>query len=569
MTRTSLALVALVGLLVVAPVIGAAQSSATPTPANNTTATANDTSTVDEGLTLEGLQQNGPRQANSPDGVRMGEERSYWAVYWPADNPFAEPGDTEGGEYLPPGHTVGRNSIWLRTWTYDDRQRTVHVAYWERGSRTVREGNTTTEVPVARNVTHVTHEVTFGRGRPTVEIPLRQHDDRVQVTMWIEGEDFARWTFAHQSIATTQAADIDSQGDYLSSVITDFLLWILVGGFVVGWLVKQALDRAGIGPQYGYAPWLVGLSLLTGLGSLLLYESVASLLVNAQYVLALYVVGIIGIVMLETYTTNVSTALFLRPTLGHSESPTGDDAFDMLDGECREEKIVRTPDGSVTVVKGGLLPFLARAFGASAELENVEQLRTRVPMDGKYDELFLVDPEADEILYYSPESWRTNLPEFSRANAAEYAILGGGVALAGIALATGTVSGTNPTLALVGLVGAGLGTYALEPVDGVAVVNPAPVHLRTAFGTLVNYAEDVDDAKHFDEVKQQLDGERISKQREVDREVADHDRTLVEGMLDPEDKIPAAVEDGDDPDEIAEETDPDGPLGTEEVPSDD
>jgi len=529
MRGTSVALLALV-LLVAAPVVGvvgAQEGTPAATPeANNTTGASDDGE-----LTLDELKQNGPRQANSPDGVRMGNERAYWAVYWPASDPFAEPGSEEGSERLSPGTTVGRNAVYLRTWTFEDRTETVKVAYWERGTQTVRQGNTTTKEPAARNVTVETHEVTFERGRPTVEIPLRHHDQTTQVTMWIEDSDYARWTFAHRSIATTQAAAINSQGDYLSSVITDFLLWIVLGGFVVGWAVKRALETAGIGPQYGYAPWLIGLSILTGGAALFLYESVANLVVNAQYLLAAYIVAVIGIVMLETYETNVSKALFLRPTLSHTESPTGDEAWDMLDAESQVEKIVRAPDGSVQVVKPGLFAFLARVFGKAAEIENVEDLRTRVPMQGRFDELFLTDPEAHEILLYSPEGWQTNLPALSRENAMEWGLTGAGVLLAVWSVGSGFISGPVGPLAVVTLTVAGLAVWALEPVDGVARVDPAPVHLRTAFGTLTQYGGDVDDAKHFREVKQ-------------------HERTVFEELLDRDEKVPASVAaDDDEPDD--------------------
>lgn len=565
MKRTSIALLAVV-LLVAAPLVGtvgAQQATPTPTPDNTT----NDTADSGDGeLTLKDLKRNGARQANSPDGVRMGDERAYWAVYWPASNPFAEPGSTDGGQNLAPGTTIGRNAIYLRTWTFEDRDHTVKVAYWERGTKTLRQGNTTTEQPVARNVSVATHNVTFEKGRPTVKIPLRNDDQPTQVTMWIEGEDYARWTFAHKSIATTQSADINSQGEYLASVVTDFLLYIIVGGFVVGWAIKKALETAGIGPQYGYAPWLITLSIGTGLGSLILYESVANLLVNAPIILALYVVGVFAIILLETYETNVSEALFLRPTLSHTESPTGDKAWDFLDAESQVEKIVRTPDGRVQVVKPGLFPFLARVFGKAAEIENVEQLRTRVPMQGKYDELFLTDPEADEILHYSAETWQTNLPELSRETAPQYGLVSGSVLLAGWALVSGTISGPVWPLATVALTVAGLAVWALEPVDGVAAVNPAPVHLRTAFGTMVQYQGDVDDAKHFDDVKAQLDGERIDQKREVDQEVAKHDRTLIEGMLDEDGKVPAAKASDTDPTDKAREADA---LANGEVTSDD
>jgi len=470
----------------------------------------------------------------------MGSERSFWLVHWPANNPFAETGTVEGGEYLPEDGTLNRNTIHIRTWTYEDVTKNVHVVYWNKGTRTVQQGNETVEEPVAKNVSHVTHEVTFERGRPTVPIDLRRHQEPTRVTMWIEGYDWARWTFTHKSIATTQRVDINSAGDYLSKVILDFLLWIVVGGFLVGAGTKRALDRAGIGPQYGYTAWIIGLSIITGLGTLMMYESVADLVVNAQYVLSLYVVAILGIVMLETYTTGVSRSLFLRPTLEYTDSPTGGDAYDMIDLEGEEHKVVRTPDGKASIVKPGLLPFLARVFGKSARIENLEQLRTRTPFSegSKWDEMYVADPEAEELVHYAPEGWSLDFPEVSRENAGEYALVASGLALAIYALETGTAS----SLAVGVVTVAGLAVWGLTPKDGVAAVDPAPVHIRTAMASMLKLNEDVDNAKRLDEVKTQLDSERISKQRDVDREVARHDQTLVEEMLDPDGEVPAGVE---------------------------
>lgn len=515
----------------------AADSRATETPTTTGDDSADSDDQEDGEFTLEYLKSDGPRQANSPDSVRMGTERAFWSVYWPANNPFASPGEAESGQFLPPGHTVGRNEIYLRTWSYQDLQTTVHVVYWNKGTKTVKQGNTTTEEAVARNVTHVTHEVTFDRGRPTVEIPLQQHDKPVQVTMWIEGYDFAKWRFSHHSIATTQSVQIDSAGDYLASVIADFLIWILIGGFVVGILVKKALERAGTGPGYGYTPWIIGLSIATGLGAALAYESLADLVVNARIFLAAYVVGVFGVVLLETYQTNVSRALFLRPTLQHTESPTGEDAYDIVDAEATSEKIVRSPDGKVSVVRRGILPFLARVFGKSARLENVEKLRTRVPLrNSSWDEMFVTDPEADDLLTFQPASWTLSAPPLTKVTAPQYAAVVAAAGLSVYAFAVGSAAG--PFIG--GAVAVGVLGWLATPVEGHAEVDPAPVHIRSAFGSMVGLSEDIDNAKRFDELRQRLDEERISKQRDVDQQIAEHDGTLLSGMLDPDGNIPAA-----------------------------
>jgi hypothetical protein len=397
---------------------------------------------------------------------------------------------------------------------------------------------------------------------------MPNHQSQKRVTMWIEGKDWARWTFRHKSLATTQAVNIDSAGDYLASVISDFLVWIIVGGFVVGWGCKIWIDRAGEGPGYSLTAWFIGLSLATGLGSLMFYESVASLVVNAHIVLSAYVVGIIAIIMLEMRSTGVSKAMFLQPKLTHAESPTGDDAFDMLDAELEDARIVRGADGTVSVITRGFLPSLARAFGATARLYNVEKLRTRVNLqNSEWDELFVADPEADEILHYDPEGWELTTPPLDREHVGTYGAIAAAFMVGGAGVHYGSVS---PWL-VIGALGAGLLAWAAEPVNGEAYVEPAPVHIRTAVATMFRLTEDVDDAKTLDQAKEQLDRERVRKRQEIESEVEKHDRTLVEEALDPDGEVPSTIDGGDGDDEVIDRRreSAEGARSEGGVPSDD
>ncbi|ELZ23490.1 hypothetical protein C475_14493 [Halosimplex carlsbadense 2-9-1] len=568
MTRTStvpLAALMLVGLLVAAPLVATVAVDGAAATAANQAASPSSASEY----SLEELKRDGARQ--NVDSVRMAntDDLMYWLVYWPANDVFASPGGDEGGQYLPPNQTVGRDTVYLRTWAFSDREETVHMVFWNEKTRTVERGNTTVAEPYAANVNEVTREVTVDRGRPTVAIDMPNHQSQKRVTMWIEGKDWARWTFRHKSLATTQAVNIDSAGDYLASVISDFLVWIIIGGFLVGWVCKVAIDRAGDGPGYGLAPWVIGLSLATGLGSLMFYESVASLVVNAHIVLSAYVVGIIAIIMLEMRSTGVSKAMFLQPKLTHAESPTGDDAFDMLDAELEDARIVRGTDGTVSVVTRGLLPFLARAFGAKARLYNAEKLRTRVNLqNSKWDELFVADPEADEILHYEPEGWKLETPPLDREHVGTYGAIALAFVVGGLGIQFGSVS---PWL-VIGALGAGLLAWAAETVNGEAFVEPAPVHIRTAVASMFALAEDVDDAKTLDDARDQIDKLRVQKQRKIDEEVEDHDRTLLEEMMDPDEEIPAPTARSDDEDsEVVDRRRESGEGARSEggVPSDD
>ncbi|WP_415381462.1 hypothetical protein [Halosimplex sp. TS25] len=569
MTRTStvsLSALVLVALLVAAPLVATvAVDDVAAAAANKSASSSSDGSSE---FTRSELKQNGVQQ--DVDSVRMGDTTDimYWLVYWPANDIFAEPGSDQGGQYLPRNHTLGRDTVYLRTWAFSDREETIHMVFWNEKTRTVERGNTTVAEPYAANINHVTRDVTVDRGRPTVPIDLPNHQSQTRVTMWIEGKEWARWTFQHKSLATTQSVDIDSAGDYLASVITDFLLWIIAGGFVVGLTCKKAIDKAGDGPGYGLGPWVIALSIATGLGSLIFYESIASLVVNAHIVLSAYVVAIIAIIMLETYSTGVSKAMFLKPELTYAQSPTGDEAWDMLDAELEDQRIVRQTDGTVSVITRGLLPFLARACGATARLYNAEKLRTRVNLqNSKWDELFVADPEADEILHYEPEGWRLSTPPLDREHAGTYAAIAGAFVTAGASIHWGWAT----PWPVIGTLAVGLLLWAAEPVNGEAYVEPAPVHIRTAVASMFQLTEDVDDAKTLDQAKEQLDRERVRRQQEVEREVEKHDRTLVEEALDPDGDVPSTIDGGDGDEEVVDRRREAAEGATSEggVPSDD
>jgi len=528
-----------------------ATPTATLTPMATPASQADESADDSSGWTYEGLRQDGTHQ--DVPSVRMAdvEKRSYWLVYWSANNPFANVGDPTGGKYMPENHTLGRDTIYIRTWTYVDRPATIHLVFWTKDQREVERGNATITEPYAKNVKHIEREVTFDRGRPTVAVDIPSHHNRKRVTMWIEGAEWARWTFAHKSLATTQGKNIDSEGDYLAAAISDFLLWIVVGGFAIGYLCRKALEYADAGPQYGYTPWVIGLTLLTGFGCLMFFRNVAALVVNAQYILSVYVIGIIGIVMLETYSGDVNKTLLLQPTLEHSESPKGEHAFDFVDVKAEEIKTVRSTDGTVSVVTPGFFPFLARAFTGAARIHNVEDLETRANMvESKWDEMFVVDPEADELIEYEPESWTFSVPPMDREHAPTWGLVALGLGVAGLAIHQQWVQ----PYVVIGVTALSLLAWAATPIKGLGYVEPAPVHIRSAFATMLNFAEDVDDAKRFDELKRQIDKERLNKQRDVDREVRNHDRTLVEESYDPDENVPAAIEQEDySDDEVVEQ----------------
>ncbi|MFW5905848.1 MAG: hypothetical protein ACOCUO_03295, partial [archaeon] len=260
----------------------------------------------EQDYTLSELRQGGSQLSNSPDSVRSADGRMYWAIYWPANALLSNPGDPEDDdwEFLSPDETVERNSIYLRTILQDRdaEEMTIKVAYWREGEREVEDGNSTATESYVKDLTVDTQEVSFEKGWAMEEIDLRKSDEPRQVTIWAEDNEELRWTFTHESVATSQTAGIQTEGDYLTRASLEFVIPIIVGVFLVGGLVAGALRRAGKGPGWGYAKWALTLTIGSVFVLVTQFSSATEVLVNAPRILAALVVAIVAIVMLETYT---------------------------------------------------------------------------------------------------------------------------------------------------------------------------------------------------------------------------------------------------------------------------
>lgn len=541
----------------VAPVV--AQDASTPDgPTNASDAAANATDEDQAEYTLEELKGGGTTVSGAPESVRMTQRKQFWVIHWPASAVGSIPGEDQQWAHVGPGDRVDRNAVYLRSIVLD--QETVHVTVvsWRQGTREIQRGNTTVAEPVAQNVTVRTQEVTLNRGWPMVEVPLPQHNRETQVTMFIEEYPDARWRFSHQSVATTQHAGIESEGDYLLSLFVDVLVWVIGGGFVVGIACKKALDRAGRGPGYGYLPWIVLLTIGTVLGGLLAFQSLAEVIVAAPTVLAAYTVGVFGIILLETYTSNVRRVQFEQLDVTTATTPSGnEDGYGWRTTATTTEDVVRMPDGSDAVVRKGLFPFLARVFGRAATLRNAEHIQHRIRDTGpsRIDERVLVHPDASTVLEYAPESFRwaweapsedpnetSDVTEVGYYDLAKTAFAGvATTTLVGLALAAPLPTGigllgtlgailTEPLALVAG--GLAVAIVGLEAVPGEALVVPAPSHLTSAYATTAMLAEEAEDAETIDEYRRKYRQEKIRSQKDVEEALEELDQTLVEEMFD-------------------------------------
>jgi hypothetical protein len=558
--KRRLAVVALLVLALAAP-LTASVGATDGTPENETDASPS-ANANESGYTLEELRRGGTTLSNAPESVRMTDSRQFWLIYWPAKAVTSDPGEDSKWDHVEPGTTVDRNAVYLRSILFSEETIHVKVVTWKRGERTIRERNTTRTVPVAENVTTARHKVTLGAGWPMAKVPLQQHNEAVQTTMWIEEYPSVRWRFEHESVPTTQSAGISSEGDYLVRLAGDVLLPALIGVFVVGWLVKRAISRAGVGPMRGYGFWIFVLGVATTVALLFTFDSLAELLVAAPKVLAVLLVAIVGIVMLETLTSNVKRWDFVQLETEPAVSPSGEETVDSRKFAKTNERIVRMPAGDLAVVRPGVIPFLARVFGGASRLQNAEKIRTTLDETGssKTSQMVLVHPDAEEPLDYDREGFSLSFfgkptdphadaePELQRAGL--FKTLLGTVAawfVAGTLLAAPFPSGMTGW-AVVGeiflsplAIGVGLVAFAvlgLEATDTCSNVVPAPAHLTSAFASSSVLAEETIEGETIEEFAEENRQLRIRDQREIEERVAEGERTLIEEMhgYDPDDR---------------------------------
>ncbi len=551
----SIALASLALMSVIVPALAAAPVAA---QTGNQSADGPMPEQSDSNWTVSELSQGGTSYADSPPSARIADNQIYWFVHWPADKPWAEEGEDQQWTYLKPGSKVQRNSIYLRTIRADPgtQERTLNIVYWTQGETVVENGNTTTTVDTVENATHVTKRVSLGQGWPMKEISLRRHDEPVRVTMWFEGapED-ARWTFKHESVATTAPANIQSQGDYLIRVLMEFVAPTVIGLFVIGWVIRRAIRKAGVGPQYGYAPWLFALAVGSGVSMLALYSDIASLLVDLPRVLSVLVVAIAGIVMLETFTSDARKAAFFQPEITNATSPSGDEARDILHGEWQTETIVKKPDGTTLLARPGLLPFLARWAGGGAVLQGAEALDTEIHLDGgDVDELYIVDPTADEPVDYDPEGWTLNLPDPEEEGWPSVLTTMG--IFAGGAYALAQVTGPAIAAGAALVVGA---WHWVEPTTTSAEVEGTSVHMREAWSTSLFMAQEVENAQTIEREREKRIEAEVQSEKDVEKALENQDATLIQSMH--ETDVERAIDNIDVPGEPDDED--------QEVPADD
>lgn len=565
MRKSTAAVVAVLALALVAPIAGAAPgggnatsanatttptatSTVTPTetPARSTTpADTNTTTSNPTEYTIAELKQRGTSHEGAPDSMRFLSDYGSATLRHEPSGPFSAP-----WEYVKPAETtVNRNKLTLRTIRLapDDEleeELTVHVVAWQQGTKTVTKGNKTVEQPAAINVTERTHTVDLSSGYDNATVPLpANYAGEQQITMWVEEYPSARWVFDHHSIPTSQTANINDLGDLFSWAGINVVLPGLVGLLVCTRGARKMIDKTVVGPMKGATWW----GFMAGLGlfaiALFAWFKTAVLLSHIPQLFGVIIAAVGFVAVLETAGRNYHWALFERHELEETTNPEGDSVQDVVTEDVEEVRVARADDGSLRLLKPGIMPFLARFFASPAKMAD-DTLKTQVSVNGKWLKKYLADPHSDTAIDWTPAHWTFRVPLLNEethrtVNGEEEKLSlwqrlnGGFVVKAVSSLGLGYMAGAAITLPMVGLAVGAVPVLAmsLHANDGFVQFEPAPVHMRKSEASLTIARDEYSDAKTIQQHEQarwQAESQTAIEARELQKE---QDKTVSERII--------------------------------------
>lgn len=525
-------------------------------------------------LSIDELRQGGTQIPNAAPSTRWLDGGGAVYVDYQDPNPLVlETGDSwEAGKILSPGQLVETRNLRMHAQRPRDaeaRSYNLTIVYWQTRERTITgpDGERRTETELA-NVTVDTAEIDFRQSFGQSDVRLRKSDSERYVTMWLVDESGdrvsgAQWTFRHRTAATSEAAGISTMGDLYGWVAKWIAIPLIIGIMAVAYVAMLAIRRAKSGPGMGLIFWGVSLGAfsVTAVGVGWFY--LADWFVAVPLAIPASLSFITLIVILETYERDVETIEFVKPVLELTESPTGGVSLDAISLETAEEKVAKV-GSTPSVIRDGVRPFLARCFSHAAELEGASALKTEIDVvDGDHDGKIWVHPRSAEPLEYEPEGWQLDTPK--PADKGAWFILGLVVTLVGAALAA-TWLWVSPILSLLagGLL---LGVATLRPEAGRAVVDPAGVHGRQAFISMVYLAREIDNADTISEAREKIIKKEARSEKDVEEALTERDATLIQEMFSTD--VSEAVAEFDDDGELEELIESATSSNGTEVPSDD
>lgn len=494
------------------------------------------------GYTLDELKKQGPRiEGGSPSDRYLGDHGSAYLAYRET-NFIKKLGDQSPkwsvDKVVTQDKVVDTKKVTMRisrSRNAPTEEIRVHVVSWERGTKTVQDGNVTREETIATNVSEkvITAQLDGGADRVTIRLP--DTESRQRLTIFVEGYPDARWAdVPHEPVALSDSLPFGpSWGSFLPWFLTRFGLITGIGVPIAISAGVKTIEKYGTGTGKGALWWLFVLGLggyFTGYFAL---GKIAELIVTLPWVFGAGVVAIAYVATIE-YVGEADSYLFEQILTETTTNPIGEEVPDIAAEKGEKVDVVDIDDSDdVGLVNSGSLRSFA-ALVAGAEMPTIAEndLETRVPyegagIDGKFyvDEPDRSDPsQPDELLEISwPtlsfgfENLKEGQPELpDHAEVAEEGEtglanrtkgygngLGTAIMAFGVAAALGAQAlGSTSLGVLVGL--APVAVMMTEVEDGNVNWVDAPVHSTSAKAQRVTELNEHNIAKTFKEVTENL-----------------------------------------------------------------
>ena len=526
--RRRILLGALAALLVLAPIVAVAPATAQDaTPANTTVEQSNASYSLDE------LRGGGTTQQGAPQSMRfLGSYGSATLRHEPVGFGSSD------WEYVGRDTRVQQNAVTLKTIRLGDpnEQLTINVVGWQRGTRTVQTANGTTTEPVAENVTATTVSTQLGRGYDQAEVPLpSSFGENQRITMWVEEYPDARWTFDHRTIATARSIDINSWGDFLSTLFWEIGIFALPAMLIGGSLGRRHHEKAIVGPQWGLVKWGIAVGIPVALLASFFAFQGAVLATRLPAGMAL-VFGVLSyaLVLEGSGPEHLQKFLFRRQDLEEAKSPRGEDTHDSrYVDHVVKTGLRREADQELVLIRKGLPAFLARLRGSLATLDISDIETHKKGKQSPYELEIELSPEwdlQDALVHEPPHLDRLPLSrEVDIPSVGPITLPNPGVVLP---IGGGAAAGWVIADAMLGIPGFGAVVGAIVGVpfiyrveNGGAESEPAPYHFTQAEASLAYEAGEHADAKMIDQYREIAWSERMKTPLDALRVSSDFDES--------------------------------------------
>lgn len=446
----------------------------------------------------------------------------------------------------------------------DDLEITLRIGYYQRGTEKYEEGNVTKTRPAATNISTQTEQIEVSDGRDSVMVDVQPHfDEPREATMCAQMESLdeydclqnpdhdLRWQWTQHA---SEYAKMMPQQSLGAQALRGFLLVAILAVVtaIAAYAVRKLIDIAEDGPRIS---WIT--AMVIGIGHIILLlifsDQIFELLVTRKYLVPGYMGLWLGLLIAQWFgaPTYLAAALRVRMKDVRDSSTSVDDEF--LEANQEHPDAGATPaaaDGGQTVEKaaqpgadesgvskgiisldivpirlsrrsgertvagsGGFLSWIAKLRGGPTKLQFNGNPQTKVDVDaGPFDEAFFMDPESDDPYRHDPISLEPSLPPIKKPvpietengtevrhewNIGPYGI--GLGALLTSYLAGGFILGTNIGGLLIGIVLVTL-FGVLEPDEGDAQIDLAPMHYGSAVAAMITHAKKLGNAKTWQEM---------------------------------------------------------------------